>query len=198
MHHQPGGSMSFNTVIASILSGIALIAAVIHAFLPSLTIDSTTAWLIAIAVLPWLGSFFRVVELPGGLKVEYQCLKEAEERAREAGVISSEKLPQTEEPLYVRIASEDPNLALAGLRIEIERELLSLADRHGISVERKSIMQIAKELTQQNVFGAGAYLAIGDLTHLLNNAVHGAKVEPESVAWAISQGSQIVQSLRSK
>ena len=98
----------------------------------------------------------------------------------------------------MRIASEDPNLALAGLRIEIEKELLNLASRHGISTNRYSVMQIAKELTQQNVFGAGAYLAVGDLMGLLNNAVHGAKVEPASVAWALDAGTQLVESLRSK
>jgi len=130
--------------------------------------------------------------------VTYQELKEVEERARVAGVMSSEKLPQTEEPLYVRISTEDPNLALAGLRIEIEKELMKLASRHGICAERKSIMQITNELSEQNVFGVGAYLAIGDLVHLLNNAVHGAKVEPKSVAWAISSGAQLLESLRSK
>ena len=96
--------MPANAVVASILSAIALIAAVVHACFPALTIDGTTAFLIAIAVLPWLGRFFQSVELPGGVKVTYQKLKEAEERARIAGVISSEKLPQGEEPLYVRIA----------------------------------------------------------------------------------------------
>jgi hypothetical protein len=107
-------------------------------------------------------------------------------------------MPQAEEPLFARIATEDPNLALAGLRIEIEKEMRNLASRHEIGVEGKSIGQLAKVLTQQRVFGARAYLAIADLTNLLNNAVHGAKVEPESVAWAIGEGVQLLESLRSK
>ncbi len=186
-------------IIAIVLSTLAIAAAVAHAFFPNLQIDSTTAFLIAIAVLPWLGMFFRSVELPGGIKVEYHELKEAEAKARDAGLITtSDEKSKAADPIYERIAEEDPNLALAGLRIEIEKELVALASRHGIIVTRGSVLMLAKELTQIQVLGTGAYLALADIIHLLNKAVHGAKVERESVSWALSSGSQILQSLRIK
>jgi hypothetical protein len=186
-------------IIAITLSALAIAAAVAHAFFPDLQIDSTTAFLIAIAILPWLGMFFRSVELPGGIKVEYHELKEAEAKARDTGLITAnDEKSKTADPIYERIAAEDPNLALAGLRIEIEKELVALATRHGIAVSRGSVLMLAKELTQIQVLGAGAYLALADIIQLLNKAVHGAKVEPESVSWALSSGSQILQSLRIK
>ena len=186
-------------IIAITLSALAIAAAVAHAFFPNLQIDSTTAFLIAIAILPWLGMFFRSVELPGGIKVEYHELKEAEAKARDTGLITtSDEKSKASDPIYERIAAEDPNLALAGLRIEIEKELVALATRHGITVTRGSVLMLAKELTQIQVLGAGAYLALADIINLLNKAVHGAKVEPESVLWALSSGSQILQSLRIK
>lgn len=186
-------------IIAITLSALAIAAAVAHAFFPNLQIDSTTAFLIAIAILPWLGMFFRSVELPGGIKVEYHELKEAEAKARDTGLITtSDEKSKAADPIYERIAAEDPNLALAGLRIEIEKELVALATRHGIAVTRGSVLMLAKELTSIQVLGAGAYLALADIIHLLNKAVHGAKVEPESVSWALSSGSQILQSLRIK
>ena len=188
---------SSRKILSWLLTLSAVGAAIIHAFVPSIIIDGTTALLLAVAAIPWLGSLFRSIELPGGVKVEYQELKEAENKARKSGLLT-ENSPPAPSPFYVKISSEDPNLALAGLRIEIERELISLAKRHNIATERKSIMSLAKDLTDSNVFGVGAYLALADTVHLLNNAVHGAKVEQSAVNWALTTGQEILASLRSK
>ena len=50
---------------------VALFLAAIHLIFPGAKIDAVTLTLFAIAVLPWLGSIFRSVEFPGGLKVQY-------------------------------------------------------------------------------------------------------------------------------
>lgn len=191
--------MKPKTVAASVLSVLAVLAAVAHAFFPAIVIDTVTAYLLAIAVLPWLGLFFRSVELPGGVKVEYQDLKEVEAKAREAGLISSStEGAKPSDAVYERIAAEDPNLALAGLRIEVERELVALAARHGVTAFRVSPNVIARELTKMQVLPSGAQSALSDLLPLLNSAVHGAKVDQKSVEWALTTGSQIIAALRAK
>lgn len=191
--------MKPKTVAASVLSVLAVSAAVAHAFLPAIIVDTVTAYLLAIAVLPWLGLFFRSVELPGGVKLEYQDLKEVEIKARDAGLIStSTEGARPSDAVYERIATEDPNLALAGLRIEVERELVALAARHGVTASRVSPNVIAGELTKMQVLPIGAQSALSDLLPLLNKAVHGAKVEQKSVEWALTTGSQIIAALRSK
>ena len=179
------------------ISVVALLFALLHALVPSIVIDAATALLIGIAVIPWLGLMFKSVELPGGLKIEYRDLQEVALKARESGLIEPE-LRDRQEPLYVQIADCDANLALAGLRIELEKEVASLAARHCIDRERKSLGLLAKELTERGVFGAGAYLALMDLTHLLNNAVHGAKVGPSAIDLALTTGQDILASLRLK
>jgi hypothetical protein len=188
---------SSRKIMSWLLTLSAVGAAVIHALIPSIVIDETTALLLAVAAIPWFGSLFRSIELPGGVKVEYHDLKEAENKARESGLLTEKSSPPSD-PFYVTISSEDPNLALAGLRIEIERELISLAKRHNISTERRSIMNLARDLTDAHVFGSGAYLALADTVHLLNNAVHGAKVEQSAVNWALTTGQDILASIRSK
>lgn len=50
----------------------ALGLAVVHLVRPNAAIDATTLALLAIAALPWLGSVFKSVELPGGIKAEYR------------------------------------------------------------------------------------------------------------------------------
>jgi hypothetical protein len=179
------------------ISITAIVAALVHAFVPSIVIDAVTALLLGVAAIPWLGLLFKSVELPGGLKVEYHELQEATEKARTSGLL--EPVPISEpKPLYIEIATQDANLALAGLRIELEKELVSLAARYDIQRERKSLGRLAQELTNKHVFGAGAYLAFMDLIHLLNNAVHGAEVDPAAVDWALTSGQEILASLRAK
>ena len=187
------------TIIASLLSLIAVAAAVVHAFFPEIKIDSTTAALLLIAVAPWLGVFFKSLELPGGVKIEYHDLKAVEAKAREVGLIKpteASAAPATDRAVYERIASEDPNLALAGLRIEIERALVLLGASRGITATRGPILWIARELTKDGVLPDGTVSVLSDLLPLLNKAVHGAQVEQRSVEWALSAGAEILAALK--
>jgi hypothetical protein len=186
-------------IFAGCISLFCVTAAIAHALDPSINIDSATMILIGIALLPWLGIFFRSIELPGGIRVEYDDVKQVENKAREAGLLPAKEMnAPISYPVYERIAVEDPNLALAGLRIEIEKELNALATRHGIDINIQSALSLTKELAKQNVIGADSYLAIGDLLRLLNKAVHGAKVDYKTVTEALKTGSQILQALRAK
>ncbi|MBT4308791.1 MAG: hypothetical protein HOD49_00095 [Anaerolineae bacterium] len=58
--------------IQIIISVSAIIIVMAHLIWPSLQIDSTTLFLIAIAVIPWLIPLFKSLEFPGGWKVEFQ------------------------------------------------------------------------------------------------------------------------------
>ena len=83
--------MKPKTIVATVLSVLAVAAAIIHALFPGIAIDHITAVLLAIAVTPWLGLFLRSVELPGGIKVEYQDLKAVEDKARDVGLIGCDR-----------------------------------------------------------------------------------------------------------
>jgi hypothetical protein len=71
-----------------VISLIAVLAAVTHVIWPSAHIDGTTALLLGIALIPWLGELLESIELPGGLKVKYREIArrqdEVEASAREA------------------------------------------------------------------------------------------------------------------
>jgi hypothetical protein len=88
--------------------------------------------------MPWLGSILRSLELSGGWKVEYNDLKKVEADAQSAGLLAV-PAEKTELPAYAAIAEQDPNLALAGLRIEIEKRLRRLATNAGIDSARAGI-----------------------------------------------------------
>ena len=98
--------------------------------------------------------------------------------------------------MYERIATEDPNLALAGLRIEIERALVLLGASQGITATRGPILWIARELTKDGTLPEGTVSVLTDLLPLLNKAVHGAQVDQRSVEWALGAGAEILAALK--
>jgi hypothetical protein len=71
-----------------IISAVALFVALGHIIFPSVRIDAITLVLLLIAVLPWLGFVFKSLELPGGIKVDTELQKAAEDAAK-AGLLSS-------------------------------------------------------------------------------------------------------------
>ena len=176
------------------ISVVALVLAAAHLLWPNAKIDVVILTLLAIAVLPWLGSIFRSVELPGGLKVEYKDLQKAGEKAKQAGLLAAPRA-RTEEPAYLAVAERDSNLALAGLRIEIERRLQALAQSHGIESKGKGMRQLLNLLRDGQVLSAPERGALADMTNLLNNAVHGADVDSKAAEWAMETGSRLLAAL---
>lgn len=71
-----------------IISLVAVLAAIVHVIWPGARIDGTTALLLGIALIPWLGELLESIELPGGVKVKYRDLArrqdEVEASARDA------------------------------------------------------------------------------------------------------------------
>jgi hypothetical protein len=157
-----------------------------------LGIDSTTVLLLAIAALPWLGSIFKSVELPGGLKVEYRDLVKVGEEAAKANLLAT---PPKEKPAFLALAPADPNLALAGLRIEIERRLRMMAGKEGLEADRLSVGPLLRQLQDHGIINEQEHRVLGDLLPLLNRAVHGADVDAKAADWAIDVGSQLLAAL---
>lgn len=176
-----------------IISVIAILLIVVHLTWPNMRVDAITLTLLALAILPWLGALFKSVEFPGGLKVEYKELEKKKEEAEKAGLLSAPS-PKKEEPAYLSIVENDPNLALAGLRIEIERRLQALARAHGIE-SRGGMGFLLRHLEKNNVLSSNEKSVLADLTGLLNNAVHGAEVDQRAVQWAIDTGQQLLAAL---
>jgi len=93
--------------------------AIIHLLWPNLKIDAVTVALITIATLPWLAPLFKSIELPGGVKIEFQELEQAKQEVESAGLLAKASAPTsleraTPQPyLFAMIQTLDPNLALA-------------------------------------------------------------------------------------
>ena len=139
---------------------------------------------------------FKSLEFPGGWKVEFQDLQKAAFRAEEAGLLAPvpESASQTQYT-FQRVASQDPNLALAGLRIEIEKRLVALAELSGLEVRGRGLGQLLRQLSERGVLGQSERSVLADLTGLLNSATHGATVDARSAEWAIEVGPRLLRAL---
>lgn len=151
--------------------------------------------LLLIAVLPWLGFIFKSVELPGGLKVEYPALQKAKEEADKAGLLAE---PAVEQPAYLAVFEDDPNLALAGLRIEIERCLRGIAEAKQLPVARVSVSRLLRLLRDHEALSQQDGAVLTDLLGLLNSAVHGAEVDPRAAQWAMDVGPRLLAGLHKR
>jgi hypothetical protein len=150
-------------------------------------------------VLPWLQPLFKSVELPGGVKVEFQELNEVAKRADAAGLLAAPgSPPKIPDYSFLQVASTDPNLALAGLRIELERRLEQLARLRGRGEPPKGIGRLLAYLNLNQLIGGAERSVLSDLAALLNSAVHGARVDAQATEWALEIGPRILKALEER
>jgi len=174
----------------------ALTLALAHLLWPEIAIDAITLVLVVIAIVPWLAPIFKSLEFPGGWKVEFQELQAAAQRAEQAGLLAPPRETSTGvDYTFQRVAEQDPNLALAGLRIEIEKRLVTLAEKHGIDVRGRGIGQLLRVLSERQILGHQERSVLADLTGLMNSAVHGATVDRKTSDWAIEIGPRLLRAL---
>lgn len=170
-----------------------------HAFWPPGRegIDTTTVLLLLLAFAPWLLLVVKSFKLPGGTEVQTRELRDLSRAAGEAGLVG--KTPSTgtgrRVPLWITVAPEDPTLAMAGLRIEIEGRVRTMAELMGLPFGQPSYMGLVENLSGVGTISGGQRAVLKDLHRVLSRAIHGAQVPPETVAWAISTGPQILDAL---
>lgn len=178
----------------------AVAIATAHLIWPELKIDAVTLVLLVAAMVPWLAPLFKSVELPGGWKVEFQDLERARAEVENAGLVAepSEQDRGKEYYSFQLVAEEDPNLALAGLRIELEKRLRELAAVRGLEVRRGGVGTLLRQLDRDDALNPRERGALADMVQLLNNAVHGAEVDGRTAQWAIEYGPRLLSALEER
>ena len=185
-----------------IISVVAILLATTHLIFPKLSIDVITVALIALAVVPWLEKLFKSVELPGGVKLEFQDLQKIENEAKSAGLIKPEnENPETkDEQIYpfTEIAEQNPELALVSLRIEIEKRLRAIANKYNVEVRTFSMKALISALAKEKLLTNDESGALNDMIVTLNQAAHGIEYDRRNSLWIIENGPKILDALDSK
>lgn len=149
-------------------------------------LDLTDLILIAVGLLPLLRSLIRSAELPGGFKIEFPEVEEAGKK-----VIGRTPPSHDTEPKDNEQGEEDPNLVLVSLRIDIERRIRKLAERHSIR-QQQSLIRVFRELQRRGVLSDPVLSGLQELVIFGNRAAHGAHVGAEATAWAIEFGPRVL------
>lgn len=177
----------------------AIIIAVTHIIWPSLNIDSITMTLVIVAVIPWLAPLFKSVELPGGLKFEFQEQLERVKKEAKAAWLISNKFSSNKNYTFLEFAESNPTLALASLRMEIEKSLRILAENKDIEIKwHQGISFLMRDLHEKGVLTDKEKSALADMLGTLNRAVHGEELDYRATQWVIDIGPQILSTINNK
>lgn len=189
-----------------LITSLAILVGLIHVIFPKLSIDAILITLIIIAIIPWLEPLLKSVELPGGLKVEFQDLKKLEEEAKKAGLIKEVPHAQHEKTVkqnsetysFIEIAEKNQQLALVGFRIELEKRLRSLADKYSIESNRFSVVRLIDALAKNDILTTAEMASLKDMITTLNPAAHGMDYDQRNANWVIENGPKILETLDAK
>lgn len=100
------------------------------------------------------------------------------------------------EPIWATI--DDPNLALAGWRIDLEKEATRIADEFHIPIrERPSLRRTLISLSQNGAIERNVIPGLIELLDLANRGVHGAPVDHSVIGVLRDEGDAILRYLRS-
>lgn len=177
----------------------ALLIAATHITWPDLTIDAITVILIFIALVPWLAPLFKSLEFPGGWKIEFRDFERVRDKAYKVGLLSPHrKVAPDKMYSFQLVAEDDPKLALAGLRIEIEKRLNEIAESSGTEIKHAGIRRLMDVLRNQEQLTQEQHSVLADLIGLLNAAVHGGDIDDRAAEWALDVGPRLLDALEAK
>jgi hypothetical protein len=177
------------------ISSVSAVLLVGHLVWPSIKLDAPSVFLIALCFLPWLGAIFKSIELPGGTKVEYrEGLLKATRKLEEVGLLQDGRI-QTEDPVYRGLIDRDSNLALAGLRIDIERKLRTLATLLHTTEPNGSLRQVVNLIGSRGLFTQIQTEAMHGILTCLNTAVHGGKIPKDDAEEVMENGIRLLETL---
>jgi hypothetical protein len=198
-----GGSRYYVTsIIISILAFMLILA---HALFPSCGIDSTSAAFFVILIAPWLFPFVRKISLPGGGGVETRDVEKIEAVSGRVSEKHKLRIPGRAQSLsaYPRTLSldvldEDPNLALASLRMNLEqsvRRVLGGVKDTPKNMRYLSLRGMVDYLHQREILSSELQEAIMSISNVCNRAIHQTDVDRATASRVIEASIPILDAL---
>jgi hypothetical protein len=93
----------------------------------------------------------------------------------------------------------DNALALAYLRIELEKQLRRLADAHlfGSDIDSsKGVLDLSQQLVESQVIPSAWHQVLQELISVCNQAIHGVDMSDTTTASVVLLGEQLIEQLR--
>ena len=179
----------------------------LHLIFPKWAIDSITVTLLVLIVVAWVLPWVKSLKIPGGTEIEMrEMVQYAEESLANADLprisgpssnLTTSVDGQSESnPLLQQFFEQDPNLALAGLRIEIEKRLMTLGKRRNMNFSSLTgISKMIRILRERKIFDPELAISLSKIVSVGNAAIHGAQVDPNVAKRALGVGEELLKAL---
>ena len=179
--------LKYLSALVTLLCGFLII---MHAVYPQYAIDTTTIALIIILIFPWILPYIKKIKFPGGELTFRDELPRLERAFEKSKIFRVSALAPSPEPLRLSLLRADPNLALASLRIEIERRLREIARKRNLRVadERVSLRRVLNTLHSEKVIASSEYKTLNLIIDVCNKAVHAEKVDMAAASQIVNIG----------
>ena len=187
-------------VSASLVIGLFI---VLHLKYPSLPIDGITMGLLAFLFVVWFLPYVESFKMPGGVEVK---IRDIVGRAEQS--LASAKLPAATsgaslaphkhevfvgDSIYRELVEQNPNLALAGLRIEIEKRLKQIMRNRKLFVgSRPSISNMIAALRERGTVDPRLASTLSDVVAIGNHAAHGELVDSQTANRGLDIGERLL------
>lgn len=195
-----------NIIIKITISLLATALLFYHLFIKKLELDPTILFFIFLIFLPWILSIIKSIEF-FGLKIELKDAQSATNKLTQASVMINtphrkqvttkiKSTVSTSSPELKILSEYDPNLALVGIRIELEKRIRKIGEKYEIN-HHIPLLKLVKMLSDKGVFTYEIMNGLIELIGLGNKAAHGVKVSKEASDWVISKSEEIITLLDS-
>ena len=187
--------------VSSVISTIALLSIIAHLIWPKLSIDSITITLLIIGIVPWIIPFVKSLEIPNVLKIETSDVEQAVEKIDLKGEMVKEMASRERiggEDFFKNlenVTKADPNLALVGFRIELEKRISTVYEKILKKNRDITLMQMVSELQNKKIIHAELAAGMKNLVQLGNKAAHGYVVSSEAADLMLYYGPKIFAEL---
>ena len=169
------------------LSAFCILVALFDTFWKA--ISPIAAGAFALAILPWVLGIIEKVTAPGGIEIVF---------AKVGRQLDAVKAVPDEKDIdaFQYFEGSDPNLAIAMLRVQIERRLREIAEEIMLGPDLRgrprALRELARDLAKQGAISQEAVTLINDLMPVMNEAVHGVALHSNASDFALSYGPKIL------
>ena len=154
-------------------------------WIDELTVIAAT--FLALAALPWVIDIFDRITLPGGVEIDFKKVNQ---------ILNDQNVEQPRSDLAdFSFITDDPNLALVALRIEIEKRLRKLQGSNQSSRKSQNIYTVISELIYAGQLNEEVGYAIRDMLPAMNRAAHGEEVPAEALSWVRTDGLRLLSAI---
>jgi len=201
-------SFALSDTFKHVFSIICALLIVAHGLFPDLTVDTTTVWLLALLLAPYILPLIAEIVLPGGTKVKMkdsisENIEEVKEKAEaddikiELGEITqlgSDIVKTSSVDQFYTVT--DPNISVAAFRIDFERAIRKLASL--LNIQDNSLSKMIDSISTFLGWDEKIPWFLKELYQIGNRAVHGEQLNLEDATYLLDRGKVVMKYLESE